>query len=98
METEFPLMPVQTSRKAPEPVQMNCVGVGVAVGVLVAVWVTVGERVGEGVSVHSAAAVIPLPTPITREVRNFSTMPSLRASKPTEGQILEMKGKIIGWL
>ena len=56
-------------------------GVIVGVGVMVGVWVQVGaDRIGPE-------------TPITREVRNFSTMPSRSALRVTDGQILLRSGR-----
>lgn len=68
---------------------MVSVGVieGVVVGVIVGVSVTVGVWVQVG------ADRIGPETPITREVRNFSTMPSLSAFRDTVGHKLLISGK-----
>jgi hypothetical protein len=47
----------------------------------------VGVSVGVGVWVQVGADMIGPATPITREVRNFSTIPSLSALMVREGQI-----------
>ena len=81
--------------------QSTGIGVSVIVGVTDAVSVGVSEGVGEidgvsvivGVWVQVGAERIGPETPITLEVRNFSTMPSRSAFKVTEGQILLNKGR-----
>jgi len=65
------------------------VGVKVEVGVDV----IVGVGVMVGVSVQVGADKIGPETPITREVRNFSTMPSRSALNVTDGQILLNSGR-----
>ena len=66
---------------------------GVVVGVSVGVGVMVGVSVMVGVWVQVGADKIGPDTPITRDVRNFSTMPSRSALMVTEGQILLNMGK-----
>ena len=67
------------------------VAVGVNEGVVVGVMVGVGVIVG--VCVQVGAERIGPETPITREVRNFSTMPSRSALRGTEGQKLVRNGR-----
>ncbi len=70
------------------------VGEGVTDGVVVGV--IVGVSVIVGVWVQVAADKIGPETPITLEVRNFSTMPSRSAFNAREGQILLISGRKIG--
>ena len=61
------------------------VGVSVSVGVIVA---------GGGVKVQVGKKAIPPVRPVTREVRNFSTIPSRMAVNRMVGHQVERKGVI----
>jgi len=70
--------------------------VSVGVGVMVGVSVMVGVGVGDGTGVLVGALAIWLPRPLTREVLNFSTIPSRQAERGISGQMLLINGRIMG--
>lgn len=74
------------------------VGVAVSVEVAVGVCVTVGVAVsGGGVKVQVGRNANPPVRPVTREVRNFSTIPSRMAVSRMVGHQVERKGVMRLW-